>query len=183
MKKVLVLVDVQNDFITGALGSKEAQTCIDPICDMIHGFTDGVIFTTQDTHSADYIRTREGVQLPVEHCIKPSFGWQINPTVAAELAKKLEQDKSVSHISVEKPTFGSESLIDLIEDYAVEDELQIVFAGFCTDICVLSNAILAKSRFYDKADIIVDSNCCAGVTTAKHEAALEVMRSCQIIVR
>lgn len=182
MKKILVVVDVQNDFVSGTLGSEAAQSCIDAICKKISEFTGGRIYTTQDTHAADYLETREGALLPVRHCVKPESGWQIQPEVVAAIASKLEEDASVSLESVEKPTFGSEALIDKMDEYIGTDEAEVCFVGFCTDICVLSNAILAKARFFDRAEIVVDASCCAGVTEEKHLAALEVMKSCQIII-
>ena len=167
MKNILVIVDAQNDFINGALGSREAENCIPYICDKIKNFNDGLILTTQDTHTTDYMSTKEGSFLPVAHCIEFQKGWGINVEVSSSIIAKVATDNTVSFDGVTKPTFGSTELIE-------------TFVGFCTDICVISNALLVKTFFYDKANIFVDEKCCAGVTTEKHDAALNVMRSCQI---
>ena len=182
MKNILVIVDAQNDFIDGSLGSEAAQSRIDNICKKIENFTDGLIITTQDTHEKNYLETKEGEKLPVEHCIKYSFGWGLNTKVAATVVTKVAIDTTTSFTGIEKPTFGSTDLMKKIYEYVGDEEFNITFVGFCTDICVISNALLAKATFYEKANIFVDASCCAGVTEEKHNAALEVMKSCQIIV-
>ena len=182
MKNILVIVDAQNDFIDGSLGSEAAQSRIDNICKKIENFTDGLIITTQDTHEENYLETKEGEKLPVEHCIKYSFGWGLNTKIATTIVTKAALDTSVTYSSVEKPTFGSIELMREIGTYVKGDDFNITFVGFCTDICVISNALLTKATFYDGANIFVDAACCAGVTPEKHNAALEVMKSCQIIV-
>ena len=182
MKNILVIVDAQNDFIDGALGTKEAVNCIPNICDKIKNFTDGLIITTQDTHKDDYLTTKEGIALPVTHCIEFNKGWGINAEIAASIVAKSSIDSSVNYNGVRKPTFGSTDLMSMISSYVNDDEFNITFVGFCTDICVISNALLTKTLFYDKANIFVDEKCCAGVTPEKHTAALEVMKSCQINV-
>ena len=179
MKNILVIVDAQNDFIDGALGSEEAKSRIANISNKIKSFTDGVIITTQDTHRENYLETKEGKALPVAHCIQYSQGWGINLEVATSIVAKAATDPSVFYDSVTKPTFGS---TELMESYAGNEEFNITFVGFCTDICVVSNALLTKAAFYEKANVYVDASCCAGVTPEKHNAALEVMKSCQIIV-
>ena len=175
--KVLVVVDAQNDFITGLLGSEEAQSAVPAIAAKIDEYmknTDLVVFT-QDTHYENYMETNEGEYLPVIHCLENTWGWQIDERL----------DMTAPHI--QKYTFGCyelpETLIRIAESCDAEIE-QIELCGFCTDICVISNALILKSVFAPMdIDIVVDSNACAGVTPEKHNAALEVMKSCQIIVK
>ncbi len=172
MNKVLVVVDIQNDFVDGALGSNEARMIIDNAVKKIEDFR-GEIFVTFDTHGEDYMESSEGKNLPVSHCIKGTPGWELN----GKIAKALEGKK---YISVEKPTFGSIELPGIISDIA-GDNVCIELIGLCTDICVVSNALLLKANF-PEAEITVDSSCCAGVTPESHEAALTTMRMCQINV-
>lgn len=177
-KEVLVVVDMQNDFINGALGSKEAEAIVDKVVEKIAGF-DGTIIATYDTHEENYMDTREGKYLPVPHCIRETEGWKLNPNVNAALEK-------VGYRVVYKPTFGSLELVEIVKNFLRENKLSekdvtITLIGLCTDICVVSNAMLLKANFTEM-DIRVDSACCAGVTPEKHEAALETMRSCQIEV-
>ena len=171
MKKFLIVVDMQNDFIDGALGSKEACAIVPAAAEKIAGF-DGEIFATYDTHFDDYMDTAEGQKLPVPHCIKGTEGWQLNKDISAAL-------KSRKFTPVEKYTFGSVKLPELIRKAAGSDEFSIEFIGLCTDICVVSNALLLKASF-PEVPIAVDEKCCAGVTPEKHAAAIETMRSCQI---
>ncbi len=166
MKKLLVVVDMQKDFVDGALGTDEAQNIIDGVVAEIEGFQ-GDIIATLDTHSENYSMTREGKMLPVPHCIKGTPGWELDKKVAVALEKK-------GFVPLEKPTFGSVKLPELAEKY---DEIELI--GICTDICVVSNAMLLKAAFPEK-EISVKACCCAGVTPEKHNAALEVMASCQI---
>lgn len=171
MKKFLIVVDMQNDFVNGALGSKEAEAIVPAVVKKIEDF-DGEIFVTLDTHFDDYLSTAEGRKLPVPHCIKNTDGWQINKEVRSSLDKK-------GFTPVEKHTFGSTELTRLIEAAACGEELSIELVGLCTDICVVSNALLLKASF-PESKITVDSACCAGVTPEAHESALATMRSCQI---
>lgn len=173
MNKVLVVVDMQNDFINGALGTKEAEAIVDKVVEKIKNF-DGEIIVTYDTHEENYMETREGKYLPVPHCIKGTDGWGIN----GEIEKALVSKKSYE--SIYKPTFGSTKLVKRLYNY-VPEETEVTLIGLCTDICVVSNALLLKAN-YPEMDIVVDSTCCAGVTPEKHKAALETMRSCQIEV-
>lgn len=182
MKNILVIVDAQNDFIDGSLGSEAAVKCIPGICKKIEHFSDGLIIATQDTHTENYLETKEGKALPVKHCVEFSAGWGLNTEVATTLAVKQAFDSSISFETLTKPTFGSGELLEMISDYVGNEEFNITFVGFCTDICVISNALMAKARFYEQANVFVDASCCAGVTEDKHNAALEVMRSCQIVV-
>lgn len=170
MNQAYVIIDMQNDFIDGALGTKEAQAIVPHIeakivaskkNDTVH--TD-VIFT-QDTHEENYLDTQEGQKLPVPHCIRNTKGWNI--------CRQLLPYTLFATI-LEKPTFGSTELIAEVADYD-----RIVLMGVCTDICVISNALLLKA-FYPEKQICVDSSCCAGVTPESHERALEAMKMCQI---
>ncbi|HRR78200.1 MAG TPA: isochorismatase family cysteine hydrolase [Ruminococcus sp.] len=171
MKKFLVVVDMQKDFVDGALGSKEACAIVPAAVEKIAGF-DGEIFATFDTHFGNYMETAEGRKLPVPHCIKGTAGWELDKDIAAALDAK-------GYTAVEKKTFGSVDLPALIEKAAGGEEFSIELIGLCTDICVISNALLLKAN-YPEADIAVDEKCCAGVTPEKHAAAIETMRSCQI---
>ncbi len=171
MKKFLVVVDMQKDFVDGALGSAEACAIVPAAAEKIRGF-EGQIFATFDTHFENYMETAEGRKLPVPHCIKGSDGWKLNADIAAALCEK-------GYTAVEKYTFGSVELPRLIKEAAGDEEFCIELIGLCTDICVVSNALLLKANF-PEAEIKVDAACCAGVTPEKHNAALETMRSCQI---
>lgn len=173
MKHFLIVVDIQNDFVDGALGTKEAEEIIVPACEKIKSF-DGEIFVTYDTHFEDYLTTAEGKKLPVTHCVKGSNGWQLNDDIKKALNGK-------SYTEVEKLTFGSTKLPELIKKSAGEEDFDITLIGLCTDICVVSNALILKANFYDK-NIIVDKACCAGVTVDSHNAALTTMQMCQIEV-
>ena len=171
MKKFLIVVDMQKDFIDGALGTAEACAIVPAAAEKIREF-DGEIFATFDTHFEDYMETAEGRKLPVPHCIKDTEGWQPDKDIAAALDSK-------GFVPVEKYTFGSVRLPALIAEAAQGEEFEIELIGLCTDICVVSNALLLKANF-PEAPIAVAENCCAGVTPEKHAAALETMRSCQI---
>ena len=171
MKRFLVAVDLQKDFVDGALGTNEAQAIVPNAVKKIKSF-DGKIFVTFDTHSENYLSTAEGKKLPVTHCVKGTDGWQLNEDIQKALDGK-------DYISVEKPTFGLVDLPGLIEKEANGEEFEIELIGLCTDICVVSNAVLLKANF-PEAPIAVDSSCCAGVTPQAHKSALDTMKSCQI---
>nr|WP_316618404.1 isochorismatase family cysteine hydrolase [uncultured Ruminococcus sp.] len=173
MKRFLVVVDMQKDFVDGALGSGDAVAIVPSVVEKIKSF-DGEIFVTLDTHFDNYPETAEGKKLPVLHCIKGTDGWQLDKNVASALADR-------EYTAVEKPTFGSLELPRLIEASADGDDFSIEIIGLCTDICVVSNALVLKANF-PEIPISVDSACCAGVTPQAHEAALATMRSCQIDV-
>lgn len=173
--KCLVVIDVQNDFVSGSLGTPEAQAMLPRLEEKLRGF-EGCVWMTLDTHGADYMDTQEGKHLPVPHCVRETEGWQL----AGELGKLAE---SLGAGIVEKPTFGSEELVASLKALYEAGELEsIELVGLCTDICVVSNALMLKSAM-PELPMSVDSACCAGVTPQKHEAALEVMRSCQIAVK
>ncbi len=173
--KYLIVVDMQNDFIDGSLSTKEARAIVPAAAARIRACRDAgyTVIATMDTHSANYLETREGKHLPVVHCVRGTPGWQLDASVREAL-----QDAMI----VEKPAFGSARLPSLIrEANQGGDPALIELLGLCTDICVVSNALLLKAAF-PETDFIVRASCCAGVTPEKHEAALEVLRSCQIAV-
>ena len=172
-ERVLVAVDLQADFVDGALGSPAAVAAARRAAEKIAGF-EGKVFATFDTHGADYMFTAEGLNLPVPHCVQGTPGWAAWGPVAEALNAK-------GYTLVKKSTFGSVSLPDAIRREAGHDDIEIEVIGLCTDICVVSNALLLKAAF-PEVNVRVDSACCAGVTPEKHEAALETMRSCQIDV-
>lgn len=171
MEKILIVVDMQKDFVDGALGTKEAVGIVDNVVSKIEGF-EGRIFATLDTHHADYLETAEGNKLPVPHCIKDSDGWLLDEKVQRALSGK-------AYRAIEKGTFGSTKLVEEIGVLAAGGEIELTLVGLCTDICVVSNALLLKAHF-PEVSISVDASCCAGVTPKTHEAALETMRMCQI---
>ena len=175
-QKFLIVVDMQKDFIDGALGTKEAQAMVPAACARIRECREAgyAVIATLDTHEENYLETREGKHLPVPHCIRGTAGWRIRP----EIMDALGDDA----ILVEKPTFGSIRLPEIIREKCDGDEPAVIeLLGLCTDICVVSNALLLKAAF-PETDFAVRAACCAGVTPEKHEAALETMRSCQITV-
>lgn len=175
MKKVLIVVDMQNDFVTGSLGTKEAVAIVDNAVNKINEF-DGEIIVTYDTHFNNYMETREGKYLPVPHCIKDTEGWQLNDKVQKAL------DARERYTIIHKPTFGSTELVDIIREYwDGENNIEVTLIGLCTDICVVSNAMLLKAN-YPEMNIVVDASCCAGVTVESHNAALTTMKMCQINV-
>ena len=173
MTKVLVVVDIQNDFVDGALGTPEAVAIVDAAAEKIKNF-DGDIFVTYDTHYYNYMDTLEGKKLPVPHCIKGTNGWELNPQIAEAL-------KGKNYKTIEKLTFGSVDLPQLVKEKIGNQKAEITLIGLCTDICVVSNALLLKANILD-SEIFVDSACCAGVTLDTHNAALDTMRCCQINV-
>jgi nicotinamidase/pyrazinamidase len=170
----LVIVDVQNDFVSGALGTKEAEAIIEPLINKINSF-DGLIMLTKDSHDENYLTSQEGKNLPVEHCIKGTAGWEIDSRVM-----KAIEEKGFKYKIFEKDTFGSLSLGDHIVELYNEGKIrQIEIVGLCTDICVVSNALLIKAML-PELPIRVDATCCAGVTPNSHQAALITLKSCQI---
>lgn len=170
MKKLLAVIDMQRDFIDGALGTPEAQAIVPAVIRKIRAF-DGDVVYTRDTHAENYLDTAEGKKLPVPHCIWGSDGWQIHPEVLAAGAGKTAA-------VLDKPTFGSEALCDFAEE-GEYDTIELV--GLCTDICVISNALCLKARLWE-TPIGVWQSCCAGVTPESHDNALSAMTMCQIDV-
>ena len=173
MKKILIVVDMQKDFVDGALGSKEAVAIVDNVVKKIEKF-DGDIIVTYDTHPENYMETQEGKNLPVPHCIKGTDGWKLNEKVQAAVDKKNAK-------AIEKPTFGSTELPEYIKSNYNPDEIEIELIGLCTDICVVSNALLMKVNF-PETKVSVGASCCAGVTPDSHSAALTTMKMCQVNV-
>lgn len=170
--KTLIIVDMQNDFIKGSLGSLECQCIVPAVVERLEEALENnerIIFT-RDTHREDYLDTPEGIKLPVKHCIKGSFGWEIIP----ELRLPLVEAQNRNILFIDKPIFGS---VDLLKEISDEDEIE--FCGVCTDICVVSNALMAKS-FYPNAKISINPKLCAGTSINNHLSAIDVMRSCQI---
>ena len=172
MRKILIVIDMQNDFIDGALGTAEAVGIVEAVKEKIRSYPAADVIATMDTHFDNYMQTQEGKYLPVPHCIRETAGWEIRP----EIADLLKEAKIY-----EKPTFGSTQLAADLKAAAEKEEIELELIGLCTDICVVSNALLLKAQM-PEVKISVDASCCAGVTPLKHEAALETMRSCQIQV-
>lgn len=172
--KYLVVVDMQKDFVDGALGTKEAQAIVPNVVKAIQQFS-GVILYTKDTHGENYLQTQEGSNLPVVHCVKDTDGWQLDPQIAAV------QDPQAPVF--EKGTFGSKELALYLQQANEKEAIEeVIFIGLCTDICVISNAMLAKA-FMPEVPVTVWQDCCAGVTPESHNNALEAMKMCQIKVQ
>lgn len=172
MRRILIVIDMQNDFIDAALGTREAVAIVEAVKDKIRSYPAADVIATMDTHGKNYMQTQEGKYLPVPHCIRETEGWQIRPDIADLLTEAK---------IYEKPTFGSTALAADLRDLSEKEEIEIELIGLCTDICVVSNALLLKAMM-PEVKISVDASCCAGVTPEKHLAALETMRSCQIQV-
>ena len=172
MRKILIVIDMQNDFIDGALGTGEAVAIVGAVKEKIRSYPSGDVMATMDTHGENYLETQEGRMLPVVHCIRGTEGWKIRADVAALLG-----DARI----FKKPSFGSMRLAEVLKKLSREEEIELELIGLCTDICVVSNALLLKAAM-PEVRISVDASCCAGVTPEKHRAALETMRSCQICV-
>ncbi len=173
---VLIVVDMQNDFIDGVLGTKEAVEIVPRVVQKIRDFKGRVLYT-RDTHEENYLETQEGKMLPVRHCIRGTKGWELN----SEIEALRKED------AIDKPSFGSVEIGRMLKD--MDEDLRthgregiesIILVGLCTDICVISNAMLVKA-YLPEVPVIVDSNCCAGVTPESHKNALEAMKMCQII--
>ena len=172
MQEILVVVDMQNDFVTGPLGTPEARTILPKVAEKVKNFPGRVLFT-RDTHEENYLESREGKVLPVPHCIRGTRGWEICPEL--ETLRKEEP--------VDKCTFGSTGLGEVLRaaDQYGEKIGKITLVGVCTDICVISNALLLRA-FLPEAEIAVDAACCAGVTPESHQTALRAMKACQIAI-
>jgi len=173
MSKVLIVVDMQNDFIDGSLGTKEAVDTVDKVVAEIKKDYDLVV-CTRDTHHDDYLNTSEGKHLPVVHCIEDTEGWMIRKEVAEAV------DSKANKLIINKGTFGSNDLVNVMKKYNSENPIDsITLIGLCTDICVVNNALLLKPAF-PEVEMRVIAECCAGVTPASHDAALTTMKMCQI---
>ena len=166
--QVLVVVDMQKDFIDGVLGTKEAVEIVSKVKEKIKSFTGKIIFT-RDTHFENYSATQEGRKLPVPHCIKESEGWQIEETIEVLRTPEMKV--------FDKPTFGSVELAEYLKENKELESVTLI--GLCTDICVISNAMVIKA-FLPEVKVIVEEKCCAGVTPESHNNALEAMKMCQI---
>ena len=173
MDNYLIVVDMQTDFVDGSLGTAEAQQIVPAVRAKILAHEGPVIFT-RDTHGPDYLNTQEGRFLPVEHCLRGTEGWEIIPELRDLAARPGTQ-------VIDKPSFGSTVLAALLTEKR-ESIASVELIGLCTDICVVSNALMIKAAL-PEVPLSVDSACCAGVTPARHEAALETMRSCQIVIK
>lgn len=173
--KLLIVVDCQNDFITGSLGTREAQEIVPRVIEKIKQYNSNEckIFATMDTHDEFYFETMEGKKLPIKHCIENTDGWKIEENIDDELLKNNNSYKFI------KRTFGFNNLPYLIAENENIESIELI--GLCTDICVVSNALLLKT-YFPEVPIIVDASCCAGVTPETHLAALTVMKQCQIDV-
>ena len=176
--KILIVVDMQNDFIDGALGTKEAVAIVPNVIDKINSFDGDKIIFTRDTHEENYMDTQEGKNLPVMHCIRGTRGWEINPEIEA-----LRKEDAI-----DKPSFGSMELGEVLMNQQKELLEQgkpgiesVEFVGLCTDICVISNVMITKAAM-PEVPVIVDASCCAGVTPESHKNALEAMKMCQVKV-
>ncbi len=175
MREILIVVDMQKDFVDGSLGTKEAVAIVPSVVKEMKKKYDKV-FLTRDTHQPDYLETREGRFLPVVHCVENTSGWQFDKKVG-KAAEKLENAEIIN-----KPTFGSEQLIELLKKENEKEAIgRITLIGLCTDICVVSNALMVKAAF-PEMDVRVLKDCCAGVTPETHEAALTTMKMCQIVI-
>lgn len=167
--KYLIVVDMQVDFISGALGSKDAAAIVPNVVKKVQNF-DGTVLFTRDTHLNDYLNTQEGMNLPIPHCIKDTAGWQL-----------CDELQPYAETIVDKITFGSMELPQVLKGFGSSiDEIEL--CGLCTDICVISNAMLLKAAF-PEALISVDASCCAGVTVESHKTALNAMRAVQIQIK
>lgn len=171
MKK-LIIIDMQNDFITGSLANPDAEKIIPNIIEKMKEYNEKDIIYTLDTHYGDYLKTNEGKHLPIMHCMSGTWGNKIDVN--------LRPSSTSESVLLHKNTFGTLNLGRMFEDYN-DSELELTLVGTCTDICVISNALILKAQL-PEAKIIVDASCCAGLTPEKHKAALEVMKSCQIEV-
>ena len=192
MADFLVVIDAQNDFIEGNLGTKEAQQVVPKIVQRIQQSQSEIILFTKDTHYTDYLQTSEGINLPIEHCIINTEGWHINKEIRRAwknntntivLNSNANRGLDINN-TIQKPTFGSIALMgvysQLMSPNGGKDDT-VELCGFCTDVCVITNALMAKSLL-PEANIIVNSQLCAGTTPEKHEMALEIMKACQIKV-
>lgn len=177
MNKVLVVVDMQKDFVDGTLGSLEAEAIVQKVVEKINSFS-GVLAATYDTHTVDYLKTQEGKNLPIVHCIEHSDGWQLTPPVYEALINHFEDGSAPKFFY--KPTFGSVELADWLLNMNKKTAIdEVILVGLCTDICVISNAMLIKA-FLPEVKVTVDAACCAGVTHESHKNALAAMKMCQI---
>lgn len=173
MEKILICIDMQNDFVDGVLGTKEAQAILPAVVEKVRAHEGRVIFT-RDTHNESYMETQEGRKLPVPHCIEGTDGWQLVPALEA-----LRIERQIQ--TIDKPTFGSHAMASMLASEYAGQDVTFELIGVCTDICVISNAMLIKA-FLPEATVRVDPACCAGVTPESHENALKALAVCQVEV-
>lgn len=175
--KILVVIDMQNDFIDGSLGTPEAVQIVPKVVEKIRAWT-GPVYATQDTHFPDYLETQEGQVLPVEHCIQGTHGWNLEPSVRKALTEEAARNDSTLYVT--KTTFGSRDLAEILAERGKTEEIEeIQLVGLCTDICVISNALVLKA-FLPDVPLAVDASCCAGVNPESHRNAIDAMKMCQI---
>ena len=174
MKKILIVVDMQNDFISGSLGTEEARAVVPRVAKKIREFDGDELFVTYDTHFDNYPETLEGKKLPILHCLKGTSGHDIDPEIMRELSQKRYRD-------IFKNGFGTYEIAETLNRLYPDEDMEFEIAGLCTDVCVVTNALIIRAGYPD-AVIRVDALCCAGVTREGHAAALETMRNCQIDV-
>ena len=172
MRSMLLVIDMQKDFIDGSLGTAEAVAIVDRVVEEIKKYPPENVIATRDTHPENYLDTQEGRNLPVVHCVKGTPGWQLNEKIAAALGGAQ---------IIDKPTFGSVALAEKLKAMAEKEPLDVTLVGLCTDICVVSNALLVKA-FLPETPVSVIADACAGVTPESHAAALQTMKMCQIRV-
>ena len=172
MRRILVVVDMQKDFIDGSLGTAEAQGIVDNVVSVMLQYPPEDILATRDTHLENYLETQEGRNLPVVHCVRGTPGW--------ELESRVQQALRGAEI-VNKPTFGSTVLANMLAQIAEQEEIEVTLVGLCTDICVVSNALLIKA-FLPEVPVKVIASCCAGVTPESHQKALDMMSMCQVTI-
>ncbi len=170
MRKILLVIDMQNDFIDGALGTAEAEAIVERVTEEIKKYPASDIIATRDTHGENYLDTQEGRNLPIPHCVKGTQGWELQPEIADALGTAA---------IIDKPTFGSTELVHRLAQMSQGDELELTLVGLCTDICVVSNALLIKAALPETPVRVIES-CCAGVTPESHRAALGTMKMCQV---
>ena len=180
--KVLIIVDMQQDFIAGSLGTVEAANIVERVVERIEHSNGELILFTQDTHQEDYLNTAEGMKLPILHCIEGTEGWQIDESIIGAWRNNSGTIKipELPENTFTKPVFGSVDLVEFLKARSTEIS-KIEILGVCTDICVISNAIMIKNTM-PEVKVSVNSNCCAGVTPKSHTEALNVMQMCQIDV-
>lgn len=184
--KVLVIVDMQNDFIFGPLGTAESKAVVPVMVERLKEYEQEqpLVLFTKDTHHSDYMDTYEGQNLPIPHCVEDTMGWSICKNISSVVDRNpnfyFYSDEDIMSSRIYKNTFGSIRLAELINEY--EDQIdEVIFMGVCTDICVVSNALLVKA-YCPELKITVDASCCAGTTPENHKAALQTMKMCHINV-
>lgn len=172
MREILLVIDMQRDFIDGSLGTPEARAIVEDVVRVIRQYPPENIFATRDTHPENYLETQEGRNLPVIHCVRGTPGW--------ELDSRIRQALRGAEV-IDKPTFGSRVLAERIAAIAGQEEIEVTLVGLCTDICVISNALLLKA-YLPETPVRVIASCCAGVTPESHQKALDTMKMCQVAI-